>query len=78
MKRAMLLNRFGRGDEAMADISAALGSGGKPAIVRLQLFLRRNEFPEVPIDGVRSEKLDQSLKARFLNETRGKGIVRGI
>jgi tetratricopeptide (TPR) repeat protein len=78
LKRAMLLYRVGRGDEAMADMGAVLNGGDKPAILRIQLFLRRNGFAEVPLDGLHSDALDASLKACFLSKACGRSIVRGV
>ena len=63
--RAYILVRLHRFDDAVRDVDAAISVGGKPAILRAQILLRRHGFPDVPVDGENSDKLRQALSACF-------------
>ena len=53
-------------------------SGGKQAILRVQLYLRRNGFPDVRIDGERDADFDNTLRNCVLDRACGRGITRHI
>jgi tetratricopeptide (TPR) repeat protein len=61
-QRAFLLVRMKRFDDAAADMAATLFTG-KPSILRAQVFLRQNGFPDLPIDGRDSTALRGALQA---------------
>jgi Tfp pilus assembly protein PilF len=63
--RAQSLVRLKRFTDAARDVVMAMTAGGKPAILRAQVFLRRHGYPDVPIDGENSTKLRQALAACF-------------
>jgi tetratricopeptide (TPR) repeat protein len=63
--RAFSLMRLQRFDDAANDVVKAIRVGGKQAILRAQVMLRRHGFPDVPIDGEDSPKLHQALSACF-------------
>lgn len=69
------LKRFG---DAARDVIAAISVGGKPAILRAQVLLRRHGFPDVPIDGEASEKLQQALTACFGLKSCYQPVMRAI
>jgi tetratricopeptide (TPR) repeat protein len=78
MQRAFILLRSKRFDEAVADVTAALVKGGTPSVLRAQVFLRQNGFPDVPLDGRNSEALGQVLKACLGLNACFQGITRKI
>lgn len=63
--RALSLVQLKRFSDAANDVVAAISVGGKPAILRAQVLLRRHGFSEVPIDGKNSPELRQALSACF-------------
>jgi tetratricopeptide (TPR) repeat protein len=65
MQRALLFVQLKRFAEAASEMASALNAGGKPAVLRAQIFLRRNGFPQTPLDGHDSDELRQSLQACF-------------
>lgn len=65
LARASLLARLDRVDSAVADVQQLLAVGGKQLILKLQLHLRRNGYPDVPVDGKPSPILEQALKSCF-------------
>jgi Tfp pilus assembly protein PilF len=56
------LQRF---DKAADDMMSAIKVGGTPAILRAEVMLRRNGFPNVPIDGQQSPALRNALSDCF-------------
>lgn len=64
-ERAFLLVRLKRFGDAATEMMNALNAGGKPAVLRAQLFLRRNGFPQTPLDGGDSPALRASVQACF-------------
>ena len=64
-QRAFLLVAQKRFVDAASEMAAALNAGGKPAVLRAQMFLRRNGFAQTPLDGHDSGELRQSLQACF-------------
>jgi len=63
--RALSLVQLKRFSDAVNDVVAAISVGGKAAILRAQVLLRRHGFPDVPIDGENSSQLRQALSACF-------------
>lgn len=74
LARALLLARSQRADEAAADLGDLISRGGKPFILKLQLYLRRNGFPEMPIDGRESQGFRSALDACLRQAQCGQGI----
>ena len=64
-RRAFLLVRLNRFADAAAEMVNALNAGGRTALLRAQVFLRHNGFPETPLDGRDSDSLRSALKACF-------------
>ena len=62
-QRALLLAQLGKREESNRDIEALMLSGGKQAILRVQLYLRRNGFPDVRVDGERDTDFDSTLRS---------------
>jgi hypothetical protein len=56
----MRMKRFA---EAAAEAVGALGAGGNRSILRAQVFLRQNGFPETPLDGQASDALRGAMQA---------------
>lgn len=76
MQRAILLTKAGRTADANLDVDTIFRAGGKRALLRMQLFLRKNGFSKVAIDGTRSASFDSALEACFINQTCGGDLVR--
>src|SRR4029077_15604914 len=64
-QRAFVLVRLKRFADAAVEMTNALNTGGKPAVLRAQIFLRHNGFPQTSLDGRDSDGLRQSLQACF-------------
>jgi tetratricopeptide (TPR) repeat protein len=64
-QRAQVLERLGRFPDAANEMSDALNAGGRRAILRAQVFLRQNGFPEVALDGHDSDGLRSALQVCF-------------
>jgi tetratricopeptide (TPR) repeat protein len=77
-QRANSLGHLRRFQEAATDTIAAAAVGGTSAVLRLQVFLRRNGFPDVPIDGKDSAALRQAIAACFGLNACFQGIMRAI
>jgi tetratricopeptide (TPR) repeat protein len=75
IQRAIALVRLGRQQEAMADIETVSKLGGQRSILRMQVYLRSNGFPDVKIDGKRSQLFDDAMKACFIDKACGRGIA---
>jgi tetratricopeptide (TPR) repeat protein len=75
MQRTMLLVQLGRRDEASRDIDTLTRAGGKQAMLRMQVHLRKNGFPDVPLDGQRSTAFDEALKICLLNQACARGLA---
>lgn len=78
IQRAMALVRLGRHAEAMQDIATVTNLGGQQTMLRMQVYLRNNGFPDVPLNGKRSELFDDAMKACFVNQACGRGIAERI
>jgi len=64
-QRAFVFVHLKRFADAAAEMASALDAGGKPAVLRAQIFLRHNGFPQTPLDGRDSNGLRESLQACF-------------
>jgi tetratricopeptide (TPR) repeat protein len=64
-QRAFVFVHLKRFADAAAEMANALDAGGRPAVLRAQIFLRHNGFPQTPLDGRDSDGLRQSLQACF-------------
>jgi tetratricopeptide (TPR) repeat protein len=78
IQRAMALVRLGRHADAMQDVATVTRQGGQQAILRMQIYLRSNGFPDVPLNGKRSELFDDAMKACFIDQACGRGIAERI
>jgi tetratricopeptide (TPR) repeat protein len=78
VQRAILLAQLNRTVDAGRDIDTVISSGGKRAVLRLQLFLRKNGFEDLPLDGKRTHAFDEALQACIINQACGRGLVRSI
>ncbi len=76
--RAMLLARLGHREKALQDLDAIVREGDRRAILRLQVYLRNNGFPDVPIDGKRTNGFDDAIVACFLDKACGRGVASPI
>ena len=76
VQRAILLIKAGRTADANLDLDTIFKAGGQRAVLRMQLFLRKNGFSEVALDGKRSAAFDSALKACFINQACGRDWVR--
>jgi tetratricopeptide (TPR) repeat protein len=64
-QRAFVFVHLKRFADAAAEMANALDAGGKPAVLRAQIFLRHNGFPQTPLDGRDSDDLREALQACF-------------
>jgi len=76
MERAKILVRAKRFADAATDMSAAIAQGGKRTVLKAQLFLRHNNFPEVPLDGRVSPELRTALQSCFALNACTQGVMR--
>jgi tetratricopeptide (TPR) repeat protein len=65
MDRANVFFDMHRYEEATKDAIASVTTGGKPAVLRAQIMLRRHGFSDLPLDGQISDKMRQALSACF-------------
>lgn len=63
MQRALVSVRLKRFTDAAAEAVDALNAGGRPSLLKAQIFLRQNGFPEVPLDGRPSDDLKRAMQA---------------
>jgi len=78
VQRALVLTRTGREPEAKQDLETIVTLGGNRAVLQMQVYLRNHGFPDVSLDGKRSDRLDEALRACFINGACGRGIaIRG-
>jgi tetratricopeptide (TPR) repeat protein len=78
IQRAMALVRLGRHADGMQDVATVTLLGGQKAILRMQIYLRSNGFPDVPLNGKRSDLFDDAMKACFIDQACGRGIAERI
>ncbi len=64
-QRAFIFVHLNRFADAAAEMANALDAGGKPAVLRAQIFLRHNGFPQTLLDGRDSDGLREALQACF-------------
>ncbi|XUM24315.1 tetratricopeptide repeat protein [Bradyrhizobium oligotrophicum S58] len=78
VQRALILTRTGQEPEAKQDLETIVTLGGNRAVLQMQVYLRGHGFPDVSLDGKRSDQLDDALRACFINNACGRGIaIRG-
>jgi len=75
IQRAIALTRIGKPSEAKRDLETIVTFGGARAVLQLQLYLRDHGFPDVTLDGKRSDQLDDALQACFINDACGRGMT---
>lgn len=75
LQRAIILIQLKRNADAEADLDTMLNAGGVRAVLRLQIFLRRNGFPDVALDGKRSAEFERSLYACFVQKSCWSGLT---
>jgi tetratricopeptide (TPR) repeat protein len=63
MQRALVSVRLKRFSDAAAEAIAALNVGGRRSLLKAEIFLRQNGFPEIPLDGQSSENLKKAMQA---------------
>lgn len=78
LQRALLLAQLGKREDSNRDIEVLMLTGGKQAILRVQLYLRRNGFPDVRVDGERDVDFDNTLRNCVRDRACGRGITRHI
>ena len=78
VQRAQSLVELKRFADAVKDAVAAMSVGGKAAILRAEILLRRHGFPDVPIDGENSATLRQALGACFGLKTCYQPVIHAI
>ncbi len=71
LARARLNAKLNHTAEAGRDITTLIDNGGQKQILRLQLFLRSNGFPNIAITGARSTSFDTALMACFADQVCG-------
>ena len=76
LERARLYLKLKRFDEAKRDLSAIVAQGGQKTILKLQLFLHGDGFPNVDITGARSAAFDSALAACFSDTVCGPNLFR--
>jgi len=76
IQRAIALTRTGQLADAKRDLETIVTFGGARALLQLQLYLRGHDFPDVSLDGKRSDQLDDALQACFINDVCGRGMTR--
>jgi tetratricopeptide (TPR) repeat protein len=64
-ERAFLFVHGKRFTDAATEMMNALNAGGRKAVLRAQVFLRQNGFPQAPLDGSDSPALRAALQACF-------------
>ncbi|MGO4712588.1 tetratricopeptide repeat protein [Bradyrhizobium sp. 2TAF24] len=75
IQRALALVRTGNSQAARRDLNTVVGLGGLRAVLQMQVYLRQHGFPDIALDGKRSDALDEAMIACFVNEACGRGIA---
>jgi tetratricopeptide (TPR) repeat protein len=78
IQRAFIYVQLHRFELAADDMIRAVGQGGKSSILRAQIFLRANGFPNVTLDGKDSASLRRALSACFGLNACFQGIMQAI
>lgn len=76
LQRVIIFITLGRDEEAQKDLDMMLLAGRTRAVLRLQLYLRRNGFPDVRITGKRSARFNDALHGCFLQRECWHGLTR--
>lgn len=76
-QRALLLARLKRVDDAAAEMISGLAAG-RASVLRAQVFLRRNGFPDLKLEGRDSPELRSAVRACFGLQLCLEGIIRAI
>lgn len=63
MQRAFVSVRLKRFSDAATEAINALNVGGRRSVLRAQIFLRQNGFPEISLDGQASEDMRKAMQA---------------
>jgi tetratricopeptide (TPR) repeat protein len=74
VQRALAFTRTGKPAEAKRDLDAIVRFGGVRAVLQMQVYLRNHGFPDLKLDGARSDQLDDALRACFIDDACGRGI----
>ena len=74
MQRAILLAELGRKGELAKDIATLVAMGGKRGLLRMQVYLRKNGFQDVPLDGQRTPVFDEALWSCLANRACASGL----
>jgi tetratricopeptide (TPR) repeat protein len=64
-QRARVLVHLNRFADASTEMVNSISAGGRNALLRAQVYLRQNGFPDVPLDGKDSPELRTALKSCF-------------
>ena len=75
MSALRLRLRLNRPAEARWDVDAVMKHSGLPEILQLQVYLRNNGFPDLPLDGKQSDRLADALVACFINDACARGMT---
>jgi tetratricopeptide (TPR) repeat protein len=78
VQRAILLMKLDRRDDAILDLDTVVNTGGKRALLRLQLYLKKNGFSELKIDGERSNAFTKAIETCFINQACGRGLLQSL
>jgi Tfp pilus assembly protein PilF len=78
MQRALLLAKMKRFGDAATDMANAVHAGGPQSVLRAQIYLRQNGFPDIPLDGRTTDALSSALEACFRLDACTQGLVRRI
>jgi tetratricopeptide (TPR) repeat protein len=78
VQRALALTRTGQVADARRDLDTIGKLGGPRAVLQMQIYLRNHGFPDLALDGKRSDQFDDAMTACFVNDACGRGIaIRG-
>ncbi len=66
LQRAMLQKKRGQREKGFKDVVQAMQIAEKQSILRIQLFLRRNGYPELAITGKKSTAMVKALRVCFV------------
>jgi tetratricopeptide (TPR) repeat protein len=75
IQRALLLARNDRRADARKDLDSIVTMGGLRSILQMQVYLRGHGFPDIELDGKRSDRLDEAMIACFIDEACGRGLA---
>ncbi|WFU15877.1 tetratricopeptide repeat protein [Bradyrhizobium sp. CB3481] len=75
VQRALALTRTGQVAHAKRDLDMMIKLGGPRAVLQMQIYLRNHGFPDLALDGKRSDQFDDALTACFINDACGRGIA---